>query len=103
MTEWNISGSLVELTEIDEEESLCSPHNQALNIFVAHRFRHFNYTHKEGAASLVNAMDTCTKISREGNNLTEITSTEQFMIWHNSGNNNEVYLQTYHSFIKVID
>ena len=97
-TEWNVSGSLVETTEVDEEETLCTPHDQVINIFVAHRFKDFNYT--EGyASSLVNAMDTCTKLGRAGAKLTEIASIEQFKIWHKQGNNNKVKLKTYHTFV----
>ena len=78
-TEWKISGSLVDSTEIDEEETLCSSQNQALNIFVASRFEKFT-----------DANDTCNKISRSGTNLTEIKSMEQFRLWHKAGNNNKV-------------
>ena len=88
-SEWNISGSLVQASEIDEEETLCSPQNEAISIFVAHRFLYFNFT-DEYEDSLVNAMDTCRKISRSGHNLTEITTKEQFKIWHQQGNNNQV-------------
>ena len=97
-TEWNVSGSLVETTEVDEEETLCTPHDQVINIFVAHRFTDFNYTEERGTLSLVNAMDTCTKLGRAGAKLTEITSKEQFMIWHKQGNSNKVKLQTYLTF-----
>ena len=96
-TEWNVSGSLVQQTEVDEKETLCTPENQIINIFVSQKFRYFNYT--EGVTmSLLNAMDTCTKLGRAGANLTEITSKEQFKIWHKQGNNNKVKSKTYHTF-----
>ena len=65
---------------------------QDLSIFVFHRFSYFNYTEEEGSDSLVNAMDTCTKMGRQGAKLTQVTSTEQFKIWHKDGNDNPVYI-----------
>ena len=85
--EWNISGSLVESIEIDEEDTMCS--QEAITIYVPHLYLYFNYS-DEIPASLVNAMDTCRKLNRYGMNLTQIETKEQFKIWHQNGNKNKV-------------
>ena len=76
-TQWNISGTLVDSIEIEEEETMCSPQNNEINIFVAKQF---------GS----DAFDTCDKLSRTGTELTEFKSKEQFQLWHEAGNNNKV-------------
>ena len=78
---WNISGTLVQSIEIEEEETQCSSENQEISLYVAKRFMVWQ-----------DAMDICDKIDRKGTKLTEFAENEIiYQRWHKEGKLNQVY------------